>query len=82
MTLGSKLMLYTLVAGPAVLVLVYLVLLGPVGWFAAAFLALGAMAYLAKREDDSDRPSPTNCPECGSPNPAEAQACGYCGDPL
>jgi hypothetical protein len=81
----SKLLLYPLVLGPAVLVAAYLLLLGPLGWAAGAALVLAGMAYTARRGDGSDEdtgPDRTNCAACGSPNPADSEACGYCGDPL
>lgn len=83
MTLGSKMLLYALLAGPVVLVLFVLFLLGPVGWFAIAFLVLGGMAVLAVVEGrDRDDAPPRNCPACGAPNGPERETCGYCGEAL
>lgn len=83
MTGGSKLLLHLLVGILAVFVLLVLFAMGPLGWFAIGFLALGGMAVMAYIEGGEDRTATTtNCAACGAPNDADRETCQYCGDPL
>ncbi|WP_157231292.1 hypothetical protein [Halostagnicola larsenii] len=38
--------------------------------------------YLEDEATAGQRESPINCPDCGSPNPAERSSCTYCDEPL
>lgn len=65
-------------------ILALLVLMGPVGWIVAAFVAFG-LALLAKWSGSlgggSVQPS-VNCPGCGAPNDPDSESCEYCGEAL
>ncbi len=62
---------------------VYLLSIGPAGWFLVGFLAIAVMAVQALRESPADRtPDRRVCPACGSPNPPTASDCEYCASPL
>lgn len=73
--------------GLAVLVvpfaLLFVLALGPLGWIfiGGAFILAGFVALWAE-DDGDDQPTKTNCPNCGSPNPIDADACGYCDTTL
>lgn len=77
---GTEVLLALVIGIPAALAGIYLFFLGPLGWFAIAFLVLGGMAVRSLVEDTEDRSrTRTNCPACGSPNDSEDDACAYCG---
>lgn len=79
MTEGSRILLILLLAGPALLVLLVILALGPLGWVAAGTIAFGAMIYQALRDDPAEQsPARTSCPDCGAPNDPDAERCGYC----
>lgn len=83
MNAGSKALLYVFLGGPALLLGVYLFLLGPIGWFVIAFLVIAALATQSLLEDGSDRtPVRTSCPHCGAPNPIERDVCKHCDESL
>ena len=83
MTRGSEILIYVLFGIPVAAVLLVLVLAGPLGWFAAAFLVLAGMLVRSLLESSAERtPSRTNCPACGAPNEADRETCSYCGEPL
>ena len=87
MTSSTDLMLYLVVGFPVAVVALYLlVVLGPLGWFAVAFLVLGGMVLNSLAEGgergDNGPPARRNCPACGAPNPLEREACRHCGDVL
>jgi hypothetical protein len=76
-------MLSVLLGVPAAVVGLFLLTIGPVGWFVAAFLGIaviGASAVFGDSGGGGD-PDRTNCPHCGS-RTAAGEACEYCGDPL
>ncbi|MFB6102806.1 MAG: zinc ribbon domain-containing protein [Haloplanus sp.] len=84
MTRGSELMLYLLLGIPVAVIGLFLLLMGPLGWFLAAFLGvavIGAVAMLSDSDGDATDPERVNCPACGSRTDAGA-ACEYCGEPL
>lgn len=83
MTEGSRILLYLLLAGPALVVLLFLFALGPLGWIAAGTVAFCGLMYQAVRGDTEERtPDRASCPDCGAPNAADAERCGYCGAAL
>jgi hypothetical protein len=85
MTRESELMLYVLLGIPVVVLAFFLLLVGPLGWFLAAFLGiavLGAASVLREDEvDGTEGPDRVNCPQCGSRTDG-GEACDYCGEPL
>jgi len=84
MTRESELMLYFLLGIPAVVVGFVLLMMGPIGWFLAAFLGIAVLgAASVFGEDDAEREGPerVNCPHCGS-RTAAGDDCEYCGEPL
>ena len=76
-------MLYVLIGIPAVVLAFFLLMMGPIGWFLAAFLGIAALGVASLFGDDEARAGPTrvNCPQCGSRTDA-GEACDYCGEPL
>ena len=84
MSTESELMLYLLVGVPLALVVIVLLAMGPLGWFAIGFLIIAVMAFRSNVEDPEDRSAPErqNCAVCGSPNSLDRDACDYCGEPI
>ncbi|MEF8856725.1 MAG: hypothetical protein V5A16_04820 [Haloplanus sp.] len=82
MTRESELMLSLLLGVPAAVTGLFLLTMGPIGWFLAGFLGIAALGVASLRGADdaagtgSER---VNCPHCGS-RTAPDEACGYCGE--
>jgi len=83
MTPESKVMLYALVGIPAIVVGFVLLIMGPLGWFLAAFLGIAALVVRSVfgEDDASDGSDRVNCPACGSRTDPGGE-CGYCGESL
>ncbi|AZH25563.1 hypothetical protein [Haloplanus aerogenes] len=84
MTRESELMLYFLLGIPAVVVGFFLLMMGPIGWFLAAFLGiavLGAASVFGEDNAEREGPARVNCQHCGSRTDA-GEVCEYCGEPL
>ncbi|MFB6196035.1 MAG: zinc ribbon domain-containing protein [Haloplanus sp.] len=78
----SELMLYLLLGIPAVFVGLFLLFLGPVGWFLAVFLGVAVIGAAAVFGDsEADAPDRVNCPHCGSRTAAD-DTCDYCGESI
>lgn len=57
--------------------------LGPLGLLLVPLgLIVVGLWLVTAGSDDDDRPDRVNCTDCGSPNPTDADDCGYCGAPL
>ena len=86
MTSTSDFLLYVFVGGPLAIIglyaLVFLLAIGPLGWFVVGFLAIAGIATGRIWVDGGDAIERTNCPECGAPSPVEAATCDYCDAPL
>lgn len=79
----SEFLLVLFVLLPIAIFVVYLLSLGPSGWFLVGFFAIAVMAVQALRASPADRtPDRRVCPTCGSPNSPTASECGYCSNPL
>jgi Flp pilus assembly protein TadB len=79
MTGSSRVLVYLVLAGPALVVLVVLLAMGPLGWVAAGTIAFGTMIYRAVREDPAEQtPDRASCLNCGAPNDPDAGQCDYC----
>lgn len=86
---ASRPLLYALLAIPALIVGAFALLvalsLGPLGFVVVVLLGIGVTTMIRTWFDEeagtrsADR---TNCPDCGAPNPAEAESCEYCESPL
>ncbi len=73
-------MLYLLFGLPALFLAFVLFMLGPLGWFTAAFLLLGTMVVKSVVGADDDVPTASgNCSACGSPLREDDAVCDYCG---
>lgn len=84
MTRESELMLYALLGIPVAVVGVFLLALGPIGWFLAAFLGIAVLSVTMLRDggdEDGNGPKRVNCPHCGSRTDPGGD-CDYCGDSL
>lgn len=77
MTEGSKFLLHVLVGITGLWLLVFVLSLGPLGWFLIAFLVLAQIAY-AGWNGDGATPDRTNCADCGAPNEPTRETCKYC----
>ncbi len=66
MTKGSKLLLYLFLGGPVLVVLLFLLTIGPVGWFVAGFLVLGVMVIRSFTEDTEQAPRKGTARNVGS----------------
>lgn len=79
MTEGSRILLILLLAGPALVILLVVLALGPLGWIAAGVVAFCGLIYQAVRGDTEEQtPDRTSCPDCGAPNATDAERCDYC----
>lgn len=79
MTGPSRALLVLLLGGVGLVVSLVLLALGPLGWLAAGIVAFCALIYRAVRDDPAEQtPDRTSCPDCGAPNPVDAERCGYC----
>ena len=58
--------------------------LGPLGWYGAlALLLVGLLAWMSGGVRQSRSvPTPTNCRNCGAPNPPDRDECQHCGESL
>ena len=68
-----------------VIVVVFLLLSGPVGWMLLAILLITAgvvYAAVREREHTGGGPDQINCPACGARVLAADDACEYCGESL
>jgi hypothetical protein len=83
MTRESEIMLYVLLGIPVVVLAFFLLMMGPIGWFLAAFLGIAVLgaASLFGEDEEREGPARVNCPQCGSRTDAGG-ACDYCGEPL
>jgi hypothetical protein len=83
MTRESELMLYALLGIPVVVLALFLLTMGPLGWFLAAFLGIAVLgaASVFGNDDEGAGPERTNCPACGSRTAADG-TCDYCGEAL
>ncbi|WP_313693337.1 hypothetical protein [Halorarum halobium] len=86
MSSAVETVVYLLLTVVLMVVVGFLVLLGPVGWLLAAFL-LGSCYFVARMsgvfdEGEPRAPTKVNCPDCGARNEADREACHHCGEPL
>lgn len=82
MTRESELMLYVLFGIPAVALVFFFLLVGPLGWFLIAFLGitvLGVRSVLGDDGDVDDASDRVNCPHCGARTDPTG-SCDYCGE--
>jgi hypothetical protein len=47
-----------------------------------ALVVAGILTTVFGETDDDPHVPPANCPDCGSPNDPDAEACGHCGTPI
>ena len=77
-----------IVLGLAVAVLPFALTLflaaGPLLWIGlgGALVAAGILTTVFGESGDDPHAPPANCPDCGSPNDPDAQACDHCGAPI
>jgi len=83
MTTESDVMVSVFVGIPLFIVFIFLLLMGPLGWFIAIFLGIGVMVLRSLAQDDAEAGSAkTNCSACGSLNDPSRERCHHCHEPL
>lgn len=75
---GSKFILYFLLGVTGLWLLLFLLSLGPIGWFAIVAFVVGTMAYSGWSGDDETELDRTNCADCGAPNGPDRETCKHC----
>jgi len=79
MTDESDVLVYVIVGGPLLVVLIFLLLMGPLGWFISIFLGIGVMILRSLSQDGTEEGSvKENCSACGSLNDPSRERCRHC----
>ena len=83
MTTESDVLVSVFVGIPLFIVCLFLLLMGPLGWFIAVFLGIGVIVLRSFVQDNAEEgPVNENCPACGSLNDPSRERCQHCDEPL
>jgi hypothetical protein len=82
-TEGSRVLLYLVVGGSALVALLVFLSVGPLGWLAVGVLAAaGLLVQTVRADPEEESPDRTACPDCGAPNDPDSARCVHCDTPL
>ena len=83
MATESDVLVSVFVGIPLFIVFIFLLLMGPLGWFIAVFVGIGVMVLRSFIQDDAEEGAgKENCSACGSLNDPSRERCRHCGEPL
>ena len=83
MATESDVLVSVFVGIPLFIVFIFLLLMGPLGWFIAVFVGIGVMVLRSFVQDDAEEgPVNENCSACGSLNDPSRERCRHCDEPL